>query len=417
MSKIQGIRGFTDIFGPSASVWDDLECSLTTLANQYNYTPIRLPFLEKSELFQRSVGVTSDIVHKEMYSFIDKNDASVSLRPEGTAGCVRVCIEHNLLYGSNQKFFYIAPMFRRERPQKGRLRQFHQFGIEAYGFPEGSIEIEQQLLLSRIWQTLSAPHPTLHINYLGCHETRQRYKDALQDFYKPYAAEFDALNKNRLVSNPLRLLDSKDPNIIAINHDAPHITSYLTTDEQNQYRQIRDGLTLHNIAFVENPTLVRGLDYYSGFIYEYTSDLLGAQSSVCGGGRYDQLFTQLGGQPISATGFSIGLERLLAMMNTETQEPAQPSLVWINLNSDAVSASLGFCEKLRSNCPELRVDCSYIEGKASNQLKKAEKHNASYAILCGEDELQSGTFTFKNLKTRSQENLSLNAIINKLNKE
>ena len=418
MKKIQGIRGFSDTFGLDVNLWQYVESALSSVSEQYGYGEIRLPYLEQSELFQRSVGVTSDIVQKEMYSFVDKNDHSVSLRPEGTASCVRICIEHNLLYGSNQKFFYLAPMFRRERPQKGRLRQFHQFGIEAFGYPEGWIDVEQQLLLNRIWDALSIPRPILHINYLGNAETRKSYKSALQSFYEPYAKDFDPLSQDRLVKNPLRLLDSKDPVLVDINQSAPAIIDHLSMEEKGQYELILQQLSDHNIDFHQNHALVRGLDYYSGFIYEYTSELLGAQSSVCGGGRYDQLFDQLGGQAVSATGFSIGLERLLSMVDISRQALQYGNTVnWINLEPELISKSMFLCDKIRSACSHVRIENTLSVGKASNMLKKAEKSGAQYAILFGRDEYTTGIFTLKNLQTREQEQLSITDLISKLNKE
>lgn len=417
MQRIQGIRGFQDRFGQSLHEWESVETHLAGLARSYAYSPIHLPYLENTALFQRSVGETSDIVQKEMYSFVDKNDTSVSLRPEGTASCVRICIEHNLLYGSTQKLFYLAPMFRRERPQKGRFRQFHQFGVEAYGYPEGFIELEQQLLLQRVWQTLAIPTPTLQTNYLGSHETRLRYKSALQAFYAQYAADFDALTRERLANNPLRILDSKDPNLIAINQDAPSLTDHLDDEEKRQYEAIRSQLAAHGITAHHNDGLVRGLDYYSGFIYEYTSEHLGAQSSVCGGGRYDNLFAELGAKPVSATGFSIGLERLIDLVDFN-HNPAsrRPKLAWVSLSQQALAQSQQFCEQLRSALPNWDIYTVSDLGKISALLKKAEKAQADYAILCGDDELASQTFSCKDLHQRSQDSLTLPAIIDHLQK-
>ncbi len=415
MQRIQGIRGFQDRFGQALHEWESVETHLADIARGYAYDPIQLPYLESTALFQRSVGETSDIVQKEMYSFVDKNDTSVSLRPEGTASCVRICIEHNLLYGSTQKLFYLAPMFRRERPQKGRFRQFHQFGIEAYGYPEGFIELEQQLLLQRVWQTLAVPTPTLQTNYLGSHETRLRYKSALQAFYGQYAADFDTLTRERLANNPLRILDSKDPHLIAINQDAPRLADHLADVEKRQYDSICSQLAAHGISAQHNDGLVRGLDYYSGFIYEYTSEHLGAQSSVCGGGRYDNLFAELGAKPVSATGFSIGLERLIDLVDfSRTPVSRRPKLVWISLSQQALAQSQQFCERLRTALPHWDIHTLSDLGKISALLKKAEKARADYAILCGDDELSSETFACKDLHQRSQESLSLPAIIDHL---
>ena len=315
MSQVKSIRGFNDIVD-DITHWQHIEKTLIKLSEQYGYREIRTPMLEDSRLFERSIGATSDIVHKEMYTFRDKNEQNISLRPEGTASVVRACLENNLLYEQSRKLYYNGSMFRRERPQKGRLREFHQFGLECLGYDEPYSDIEQLCMINRLWNELNIQDKiVLELNYIAGKETRAAYTNALRVFYEEYSESMCDIDKRRWKENTLRLLDSKNSDIIEINRKAPQIDAYYTKEEKANLDQIIALCDQQGIKYHINPKLMRGLDYYSGLIYEWKSDELGAQSTVCGGGRYDSLFEQLGGKPIGACGFSIGIERLIALVS------------------------------------------------------------------------------------------------------
>ena len=345
---IQAIRGFSDLIDEKLlTIYQMVEQKLKDAATAHGYTEVRLPFVEKSELYNRSIGLTSDIVQKEMYSFTDRNDDQICLRPEGTASCMRAILEHNALYERNRKWFYHGPMFRRERPQKGRYRQFYQFGIEAIGYNEPYPDIEHLILIHELLKDLNLTNSIkLSLNYLASYETREKYKGILQTYYSKYQDQLNELEKLRLTENPLRILDSKDPKLVDINQSAPSLHSCYSNEEEAALNYIRDQLAENSIAFTTSSHLVRGLDYYNGLIYEWVSDQLGAQGTVCGGGRYDQLSTQMHGKhPIPATGFSIGMERLVDHLY---QHPVKTfrKVLWISLSTKAKEKSISLCNTL-----------------------------------------------------------------------
>ena len=413
MKKIQSIRGFNDIID-DIPTWQMLETTLRKLSSLYGYLEIRTPMLEESRLFERSIGVTSDIVNKEMYTFCDRNEQSVSLRPEGTASVVRTCIENNLLYDQARKWFYIGSMFRRERPQKGRLRQFHQFGMECLGYDEPFADIEQLMIINQIWEILElSSKPKLELNYIGTRETRQAYGAALKAYYEPYLDSMDELNQRRWRENTLRLLDSKDPTLIKINSTAPTIASYYTTEEQAQFDTIQSCCHDHTIPFTVQPSLMRGLDYYTGLIYEWKSDLLGAQSTVCGGGRYDLLFESLGEKKHGACGFSIGLERLIELCPTS---PKKQHLT-VHLATESTSslpATLALSEKLRRLVNTHAYFTQLTSTKTSNLIKRAVKKDADVLVINNYDSIDEHPMIVKNLRDKSHQQMNLDELVSYL---
>lgn len=412
--SIQAVRGFNDIFDTETTAKiQAVEQLLIQAAQAHGYSEVRLPFLEKAELYRRSIGETSDIVNKEMYTFSDKNDDLLCLRPEGTASCIRTAIEHNVLYQHSRKWYYLSPMFRRERPQKGRYRQFYQFGMEAIGIAEPFVDIEHLLLLHNIFKTLKIGSKVrLTLNYLGGADTRARYKQALQAYYHQHKNSFSPLDLQRLEENPLRILDSKDSSLQAINKNAPVMSNFYNDSEQKALEAITQQLNAHEIAYAHNPYLVRGLDYYTGCIYEWVAPELGAQATVCGGGRYDKLANQLGSQDIAATGFSIGMERLLELV--ETNIPPKITVTWISLSEESLKSSLQSCHKIRQACPGISVDTNYDISKIKNALKKANKRGYTYVIISGEDEINTGKYQLKDMINNEQYSLSLEEIITHL---
>lgn len=402
MNKIQSIRGFCDII-ENIETWHSIEKILKDISKRYGYHEVRTPLLEESRLFERSIGITSDIVHKEMYTFTDKNEVNLSLRPEGTASVVRACIENNYLYDQARKWFYLGSMFRRERPQKGRLRQFHQFGMECLGYDEPYPDIEQLIILNQAWIELEVSDVvTLELNYLGSRETRVKYAIALKAFYEPHLSKMTELNQKRWADNTLRLLDSKESDIIEINKNAPIIADFYSENERKVFDAIQKNCTSNHIKFVVNPRLMRGLDYYTGLIYEWKSDELGAQSTICGGGRYDLLFENLGAKKTGACGFSIGIERLIELRKHihPTITSIQVHLVTPNEKNFPILLALG--EKLRSSAPHLQFYTHLEAGKIGNLIKKSLKKAADIVIICADEELAKGKYSLKDLRYREQ---------------
>lgn len=416
--SIQGVRGFNDIIDEnSIQIWQKVESILKSYAERYGYHEIKLPYLEHSELFQRGIGETSDIVNKEMYTFSDKNGQSITLRPEGTASCVRAAIEHNVLYEKSRKWYYLSPMFRRERPQKGRFRQFYQFGIEAIGIDEPYVDTEHLAMIDKILKALGVREKTqLHINYLNKEQSRQAYKEALRQYYNAHADLFDEVNKKRLDENPLRILDSKDADIIRINQDAPNIADYRSKEEQETLSKIMRILKEKGIDFVLNSKLVRGLDYYGGLIYEWIGDDLGAQSTVCGGGRYDGLTEVLGGKQANATGFSIGIERLLLLLDGSTTAEKKIKITWLHESSTDLENSLTKIETIRNRCPTIIIENNFHTGRLKNLLKKANKSDSQYIIIrCSSDETHKKPYILKDMLSHQQTNVDLEDIISQFN--
>lgn len=416
--SIQAVRGFNDVFeAQTTAILQAVEQLLIQTAQSHGYSEVRLPFLEKAELYRRSIGETSDIVNKEMYTFSDKNDDTLCLRPEGTASCIRAAIEHNVLYQHSRKWYYLSPMFRRERPQKGRYRQFYQFGMEAIGLTEPFVDVEHLIVIHTIFKKLGvADKIQLNLNYLGTSDTRMLYTKALTAYYEDHCSNLSAIDQIRLRDNPLRILDSKEPNIQALNKNAPSIHDYYSNEEKTALSKVIELLNQHGIDHSINPHLVRGLDYYTGTIYEWIAPELGAQSTVCGGGRYDKLAEQLDAERIPATGFSIGMERLIELIDTSSYR-AKPSLLWINLTDTALQASLNSCHQLRTACPSLAIDNNFEISKIKSALKKANKRGYTHVIIAGEDELQSGVYQLKCMTSGEQQSLNIAQIIAYIQRE
>jgi histidyl-tRNA synthetase len=396
---IQAIRGMHDVLPESAPAWRALEQALRALAEGYGYEEIRVPLLERTELFVRTIGEVTDIVEKEMYTFADLSGESLSLRPEGTAGCVRACIEHGLLHNQTRRLWYLGPMFRHERPQKGRYRQFHQWGAEAYGFTGPDIDAELILLSARLWRMLGIEGMRLQINSLGTLEARARYRAALVDYLTRHHESLDEDGRRRLHTNPLRILDSKNPELREILGAAPVLGEYLDEESQRHFEGLRALLDAAGLAYEVNPRLVRGLDYYEKTVFEWVTDRLGAQGTVCAGGRYDRLIEQLGGRPTPAAGFALGIERLLALLEGAVPVAAPAPHAYLIVAGEAAErAAPRFAESLRDALPRLRLCVNCGGGNFKAQFRKADKCGACVALILGEDEAKNGAVSVKFLR-------------------
>ncbi|MGH1438743.1 MAG: histidine--tRNA ligase [Cellvibrionaceae bacterium] len=402
MKKIQAIRGMNDLLPDDSALWQYLESSVSACLQSYGYKEIRFPLLEKTELFKRSIGEVTDIVEKEMYTFADRNDESLTLRPEGTASCVRACEEHGLLYNQTQRLWYTGPMFRYERPQKGRLRQFHQIGVEAFGFNGPDIDAELLLITARLWSILGlADDVTLEINSLGTTESRARYKQALVDYLTVVKDQLDTDSQRRLDTNPLRILDSKSAETQALLSNAPVLSDYLCDDSREHFESLKAMLDTAGITYRVNPRLVRGLDYYGYTVFEWVTDKLGAQGTVCAGGRYNGLVEQLGGKATPAVGFAMGVERLVLLLQTLDKIPESISdkpNIYIAVAGDYQAYALTVAEQLRERFPQLRCLTHCGGGSIKSQMKKADKSQAELALVIGEDEASKKEVTIKHLR-------------------
>ena len=395
-----------DILPDQAHAWRHIENTIIAVINSYCYQEIRIPVVEKTELFARSIGELSDIVTKEMYTFTDRNDESLTLRPEGTAGCVRAGLEHGLFHNQIQKLWYIGPMFRHERPQKGRQRQFHQIGLEAFGLSGPDIDAELIILCARIWQTLKLDSITLQLNTLGTATTRNHYKELLIEYFSGYKEQLDKDSQHRLYNNPLRILDSKNPDMQSIISGAPSIHDHLDAESSDHFAGLRAILDETAIAYTINPYLVRGLDYYGKTVFEWTTDLLGAQGTVCAGGRYDGLVEHFGGKPAPAIGCAMGLERLIDLVqldNTMDDSTGIPQ-IYLILADEAIQTGLKLAEDLRKMVPGLRLMSHCGGGSFKSQFKKADKSGAQLAIILGQEELINQTVGVKSLRDGSAQN-------------
>ena len=390
MNKIQAIRGMNDILPNETPLWQYFESTVQRVVGSYGYREIRFPVLEQTQLFKRSIGEVTDIVEKEMYSFDDRNGENLSLRPEGTACCVRAADEHGLLYNQQQRLWYKGPMFRYERPQKGRYRQFHQFGVEAFGMNGPDIDVELILLTARLWQELGlTAHVRLEINNIGTSADRKEFGAALVSFLQAHEEALDADSKRRLGSNPLRILDSKVPSTQAILADAPVLADYVSAQTKAHFAELTDLLDAAGIAYIVNPKLVRGLDYYNNMVFEWITDTLGAQGTVCAGGRYDGLVEQLGGRATPGVGFAMGIERLVLMLQELDLMPAaltQVIDVYVAIGEGMGAKAIALAETMRSALPALRVQLNCGGGKMNNQLKKAFNSGATHALVIEADE-------------------------------
>jgi histidyl-tRNA synthetase len=395
---IQAIRGMSDILPIDTSYWRHVERHLVATALCYGYQEMRFPIVEQTALFKRAIGEATDIVEKEMYTFADRNGDSLTLRPEGTACCVRAGIEHGLLYNQIQRFWYLGPMFRHERPQKGRYRQFYQFGIEAFGIPGPDIEAEIILLSHRLWQLLGIAKLThLEINSLGSAEARLAYRQQLVDYFTAHQSILDEDSLRRLTTNPLRILDSKNPAMQALIHNAPTLAASLDTASAQSFDRLRYLLDQAGINYQVNPRLVRGLDYYNGLVFEWVTDQLGAQSAICSGGRYDSLVELLGGKPTPAVGFALGMERVIALLQQQTILQESADIYLILVGEKAEQQGLLLAEQWRNNTPlRFMVNCG--GGNFKSQFKRADKSGARLAFILGDDEVATETVSVKYLR-------------------
>ncbi len=390
-----------DVLPERSPLWQFLERHVAAVLAAYGYREIRMPILEMTELFRRSIGEVTDIVEKEMYTFDDRNGDSLTLRPEGTAGCVRAAMEHGLLHNQVQRLWYRGPMFRHERPQKGRYRQFHQIGVETFGMPGPDIDAELILMTARIWQVMGLPDLELQLNSLGTPQERAAYRDELVAYLDAHHDQLDEDSRRRLHSNPLRILDSKNPQMRDLLQAAPSLMSRLGEGSKGHLDRVRAILDKAGVVYVMNPRLVRGLDYYSLTVFEWVSDRLGAQGTVCAGGRYDGLVEQLGGRSIPAVGFAMGLERLVALLEESSPEAGAAAIdVYLVLLGDAAAQEgLILAEELRTARPDLRILSNCGGGGTKAQFKRADRSGARYALVMGDDELAHGTVALKALRS------------------
>ena len=389
-----------DILPAETPRWQSVEAVFRRLMAAYGYGEIRLPIVEKTELFKRSIGEVTDIVEKEMYTFEDRNGDSLTLRPEGTAGCVRAGIQHGLLYNQVQRLWYMGPMFRHERPQKGRYRQFHQLGVEVFGLPGPDIDAELIFMTARLWRELGMDHEVhLEINSLGSSEARRAYRDRLVAYLEAHEAELDEDSRRRLHTNPLRVLDSKNPAMQDLIEAAPKLMDHLDAESREHFEDLCARLDAAGIACRVNPRLVRGLDYYTRTVFEWVTDRLGAQGTVCAGGRYDGLVEQLGGRPTPAVGFALGLERLVALLEArELPDTTTPHAYLLLAGEAAEQAGPLLAEKLRDALPQLRLLVHAGGGSFKSQMKKADRSGARLALILGEDEMVAGNIAIKDLR-------------------
>ncbi len=398
-----------DILPAQTPVWRYLEGTFAQLLDSYGYSEIRLPIVEYTELFARGIGEGTDVVDKEMYTFRDRNDESLTLRPEGTAGCVRAVLEHGLTGGGQvQKLWYTGPMFRYEKPQKGRYRQFHQIGVEVFNQPGPDVDAELIVLTARLWKQLGMSDAvTLQLNSLGSSEARARYRDALVAYLQQRFDQLDEDSQRRLTTNPLRILDSKNGQTQALLADAPTLHDYLDEESREHFGGLKARLDAVGIAYEINPKLVRGLDYYGRTVFEWVTDKLGAQGTVCAGGRYDGLVSQFGGKPTPGVGFAMGVERLVLLLETLDLVPAtlnRPPHAFICAFGDAAElAALGLAERLRDALPGLRLLVNAGSGSFKSQFKKADKSGAHFALILGEDELAGRVVGCKPLRDDSEQ--------------
>lgn len=398
---LQAIRGMHDVLPQQVPLWQYAEQVIREVLGSYGYSEIRLPIVEKTELFKRSIGEVTDIVEKEMYTFDDRNGDSLTLRPEGTAGCLRACIEHGLIYGQGQRLWYYGPMYRHERPQKGRYRQFYQLGVETYGMSGPDIDAELILIMHRLWQRLGVLDKVkLQLNSLGTLQERAHYRQSLVAYFREHLGHLDSDSLRRLETNPLRILDTKNPEMKHVIDGAPLLMDYLGDDSRNHFHTLTAILDDLGIAYEINGLLVRGLDYYGKTVFEWVTDELGSQGTVCAGGRYDSLIEQLGGKANYAIGFAMGMERVLSLMETLNEVPvAKPvDIYMIRVGEKAEREGLRFAEAMRNEIPLIKVQVHCGGGSFKSQFKKADKSGAEFAVILGDDEVNSGTIGLKQLR-------------------
>jgi histidyl-tRNA synthetase len=418
--KIQAIRGMNDILPDQSSVWLYLEKTVADVVKSYGYQQIRFPIVENTDLFKRGVGETTDIVEKEMYTFDDRNGESLTLRPEGTASCVRAADQAGLLFNQTQRLWYTGPMFRYERPQKGRYRQFHQIGVESFGMGSADIDAELIILSARLWQKLGLlEHVELQLNTIGLASERETYKAALVDYLTQFKEQLDEDSQRRLGTNPLRILDSKDESTQAVLKGAPNLEDFIGEESQAHFNFLQAILKANGISYVINRRLVRGLDYYGKTVFEWVTTHLGSQATVCAGGRYDGLVEQLGGKSTPAVGFAMGIERLVLLLETLSLIPNaakfSTDVFVISMGDDAELASFVLAERLREENSNLVVLRHCGGGNFKNQLKKADRSEARFTIILGQDEVDQGVCQIKDMSTGEQESHSLDDVATYIN--
>jgi len=404
--KIQAIRGMNDTLPEQTPVWQKLESLLRDVVSGYGYSEIRMPIVESTALFKRSIGEVTDIVEKEMYTFDDNGD-SLTLRPEGTASCVRAGNEHGLLYNQERRMWYMGPMFRHERPQKGRYRQFNQFAIETFGIATPDIDAEVILLSARLWKALGIDsHVELQLNSLGSNEARALYKEALVSYLELHEDKLDADSKRRMKTNPLRVLDSKNPDVQAVLVDAPKLSEHLDDESVAHFEKLQQYLDAAGIKFVINERLVRGLDYYNRTVFEWVTSSLGAQGTICAGGRYDGLVEQLGGKATPAVGFAMGMERIVLMLNElglNDDVKADVDVYSVLVGEDTDIAGFKMAELIRNELPTVKMMHHCGAGNFKKQMKRADKSGAKVALIIGETELQDNCVTIKDLQGKTEQ--------------
>ena len=408
--SVQAVRGMHDILPEQSQQWQYAEKIIREVLASYCYQEIRLPVVEKTELFKRSIGEVTDIVEKEMYTFEDRNKDSLTLRPEGTAGCLRACLEHGLLHNQVHRLWYSGPMFRHERPQKGRYRQFYQLGVETYGMPGPEIDVEIILLTERLWKRLGIRDKVrLELNTLGTTEERLVYREKLVAYFKLHIELLDEDSLRRLETNPLRILDSKNKALKPVIENAPELMNFLQEDSRNHFETLKNTLDFLGVEYEINTRLVRGLDYYGKTVFEWITDNLGAQGTVCAGGRYDSLVEQLGGKENYAVGFAMGMERLLLLLEQLDNLPIPRSVdvYMILVGQKAKNEGMQLAEKIRNQIEGIKIQVNYGGGSFKSQFKKADKSGAEYAIILGDDEVSRGEVGLKPLRIdEAQQNLT-----------
>ena len=403
--KLKAVRGMNDILPDVSGTWRYLEQVVQDIFRSYGYNEIRLPILEHTELFRRSIGEVTDIVEKEMYTFEDRNGESLTMRPEATASVVRAGITNGLLHNQRQKLWTAGPMFRYEKPQKGRFRQFHQFNVEALGYAGPDVDAELIIMSARMWRKLGISKLELELNSLGMPDARQRYRDTLVNYFSGVKSQLDQDSIRRLERNPLRILDSKNPEMQAIVDAAPVMLDFLDTESAEHFDELRALLDAAGVSYTLNPRLVRGLDYYSRTVFEWVTDALGSQGAVCSGGRYDGLVEKLGGRPTPAVGWAMGIERLVALFEACGGEapPGDADVYVVAVGDGTLEHAFGLAEELRDKIAGIRVELNLGGGSFKSQMKRANNSNADYALILGEQELAEGRVGIKPMHTREEQ--------------
>jgi len=399
---VQAVRGMNDCLPHESGIWQWVENTIREVVASYGYQELRTPIVESTDLFKRSIGEVTDIVEKEMYTFADRNGDSLTLRPESTACCVRAGNEHGLIYNQQQRIWYMGPMFRHERPQKGRYRQFHQFGVETFGIQGPDIDAEVIMMSARLWKRFGiSEHVTLEINSLGSNQARANYKAALVEYLEARKDKLDEDSLRRLESNPLRVLDSKNPDVQQALTDAPSLIDYLDEDSAQHFSKLRERLDFFGIKYRVNPKLVRGLDYYNRTVFEWVTTSLGSQGTICAGGRYDGLVEQLGGKSSPAVGFAMGIERLVLMLKTlelTSDVPDSVNVYITALGENAERFAAKLAEKIRDELPQLRIQNHCGGGNFKKQMKRADKSTAPIVLVIGEDEIKQAQVQVKYMR-------------------